>query len=436
MKRSRHQKAAKPCATSSCSTEVFAHIDKQRLSNYLQVTMLALAASTIYSAPYLRQLFKTSLLDAFSLNELQLGNLSTAYAICSIICYLPGGWLADRVAPRILVIVALFTSAATYVWYATIPSYAELLIIYGLWGVIGVGVLWAAMFKHIRLLAGGEEQGRLFGTLEGTRGLFEAILLTVATFVFGLFATRKLGMINVIIIYAVFAAGLGIVMLFMKGATGKHESKASEPIRLADVVIIIKQPTVWLLCVILTAVYHLFWATIEFPSFAETGGFGMPLAAATALGAAKLWMRPFGGVLGGMIGDRITNVRLMMWLFIVGILCTLYLALMKTTPDMMWALWVFIFPFGLMVYAARGIFWALLYDCPVPTRVLGTAIGFISIMGYSSDAYIPQVSAYLQNTYSTGTAYQLFFAYVACAAVVGFVATWLLSRVVSKQNSD
>jgi nitrate/nitrite transporter NarK len=406
---------------------VITRYDKARLSAYLQVILLALAASVIYSAPYLRQLFKTSLLDAFALDEIQLGNLSSMYAICSIICYLPGGWLADRVAPRILVIVALFASAATYAWYALIPGYTELLIIHGLWGVIGVGILWAAMFKHIRLLAGGAEQGRMFGTLEGARGLFEAILLTVAGFVFTLFATRKLGMINVIIIYAVFATALGVLMLFLKNATGRNNN-AREPIHRADLLLIVKQPTVWLLCVILTAVYHLFWATIEFPSFAETAGFGMPLAAATALGATKLWMRPFGGVLGGMLGDRITNVRLMLWLFVAGIVCCLYLAVMPTTPALRWTLWVFIFPFGLLVYAARGIFWALLYDCPLPARVLGTAIGFVSIMGYSSDAYIPQVAAWLHATYATATAYQLFFAYVAAASVVGMMATWMLGR--------
>ena len=389
--------------------------------------MLALAASVIYSAPYLRQLFKTSLLDAFSLTEMQLGNLSSTYAIWSIICYLPGGWLADRVAPKKLVVIALFASAGTYAWYATIPSYTELLIIHALWGVIGVGILWAAMFKHIRLLAGGDEQGRMFGALEGARGLFEAILLTVATFVFTLFATRKLGMINVIVVYTVLSAAIGVLMMFMKaGAT--NSSNSSDPIHLEDLLLILKQPNVWLLCVILTAVYHLFWATIEFPSFAETAGFGMPLAAATALGAAKLWMRPFGGVLGGMIGDRVTNARLMMWLFAAGIACCLFLALMKTTPGMRWTLWAFIFPFGLLVYAARGIFWALLYDCPLPPRVLGTSIGFVSIMGYSSDAYIPQVAAYLHGTYDTGPAYQLFFAYVAIASVIGLIASWILSR--------
>ena len=102
---------------------------------------------------------------------------------------------------------------------------------------------------------------------------------------------------------------------------------------------------------------------------------------------------------------------------------------MPTTPDIAWTLWVFIFPFGLLAYGLRGVFWALLYECSVPARALGTAIGFISIMGYSSDGYIPQVSAYLHTNYETGTAYQLFFTYVAIAATIGLAASWLLRRI-------
>ena len=50
-------------------------------------------------------------------------------------------------------------------------------------------------------------------------------------------------------------------------------------------------------------------------------------------------------------------------------------------------------------------------------------------MGYSSDGYIPQVSAYLHTNYETGTAYQLFFTYVAIAATIGLAASWLLRRI-------
>ncbi len=140
-------------------------------------------------------------------------------------------------------------------------------------------------------------------------------------------------------------------------------------------------------------------------------------------------------MLGGIIGDMISNVKLMMWLFIAGIVGSMFLASMETTLEYKWTLWVCIFPFGLLVYAARGVFWALLYDCPTPKMVLGTAIGFISIMGYSSDAYIPQVSSHLLDTYPTSTGYQLFYTYVAVASFVGFVASWCLSRL-SKPRVD
>jgi nitrate/nitrite transporter NarK len=403
-------------------------MNRERVATYAQVMIIALAASVIYSAPYLRQLFKTSLLEAFSLTEAQLGNLSSAYALACLICYVPGGWLADRVEARKLLVIALFASAASYAWYATIPSYEELLVIYASWGVIGVGILWAAMFKQVRLLGGGDEQGRLFGSLEGARGLFEAILLTVGSFIFGLFATRELGMINVIILYTLCSATLGVVLMFWKPKIATESSADRETIRWSDLLIIVRQPSIWLLCIILSALYHVFWATIEFPSFAETGGFEMTLVAATALGAAKLWMRFPGGILAGVVGDRIGNPLTMIWLFTLSIVACLYLALMPTTPDWAWTLWVFIFPFALLAYGLRGVFWALLYNCPIPTRVLGTAIGVVSIIGYSPDAYVPQVAAWLHTNYDTTTAYQGFFAYVAAVSAVGMIASWALYR--------
>ncbi len=405
-----------------------------RVAAYAQVVILALAASVIYSAPYLRQLFKTSLLDVFSLTEAQLGNLSSAYAISCLVCYVPGGWLADHVDARKLVIFALFSSAASYAWYATIPSYEELLLIYISWGIIGVGILWAAMFKQVRLLGGAHEQGRMFGSLEGSRGLFEAILLTIGTFIFGVFASRQLGMINVIMLYTIFATSLGLILMFWKSNHRLSVAVAKERITLSDLRMICRHPSVWLLCIILSALYHVFWATIEFPSFAETGGFEITLTAATALGATKLWMRLPGGLLAGMLGDRIGNPLIMIWLFLFSIFGCLYLALMPTSSDWGWTLWVFIFPFSLLAYGLRGVFWALLYNCPIPTRVMGTAIGLVSIIGYTPDAYVPQVAAWLHTNYEASVAYQGFFAYVSFVSGIGLYASWLLYRITRREQ--
>ncbi len=399
----------------------------ERLFKYAQVLMLSAGATFIYSAPYLRQQFKSPLMEAFQLTEAQLGNLSSTYGIACMLCYLPGGWLADRVSPRRLVIASLLAGAVTFIWMATIPGYSSLLVIYAAWGVIGILVLWSAMLRQVRVIGDEREQGRLFGLLEGSRGLFEAALFTLAALLFSWFTVQTAGMSAVFGLYALLSGGLGLWLLF-GGEGGGADGAESAAIKLRDVLLIVREPTVLLMCVMLTAVFHLFWAIIEFPSFGERAGFGMTVAATLAIGTVRVWMRPVGGVLGGIVGDRVTNARSVMWLLALGGAICVFLALMDTSPDSAWILWALVVPFGVLVYAVRGLIWAVLQDCPIPTYLTGTAIGFISIMGYSSDIYIPQVSSYLLGTYSDTAGYQLFFAYCAAAALLGVGATWRLMR--------
>jgi len=389
--------------------------------------MLSSAATFIYSAPYLRQQFRSPLMEAFQLTEMQLGNLSSTYGIACMLCYLPGGWLADRVSPRRLVIISLLAGAVTFAWMATVPGYSSLLVIYAAWGVIGILVLWSAMLRQVRVIGDDGEQGRLFGLLEGSRGLFEAALFTLASLLFSWFTVQAAGISAVFGLYALLSGGLGLWMLVGSKDAGADGAE-SAAIKISDVLLIVREPTVWLMCVMLTAVFHLFWAIIEFPSFGERAGFEMTVAATLAMGTLRVWMRPVGGVLGGIVGDRIANARAVLWLLAVGTAICVFLATMSTSPGSTWILWALVVPFGSLVYAVRGLIWAVLQDCPIPTYLTGTAIGFISIMGYSSDIYIPQVSSYLLSTYADQAGYQLFFAYIAVASVIGFGATWWLMR--------
>jgi hypothetical protein len=45
---------------------------------------------------------------------------------------------------------------------------------------------------------------------------------------------------------------------------------------------------------------------------------------------------------------------------------------------------------------------------------------------------VPQVAAWLHTHYDTTTAYQYFFGYVAAAAGVGMLASWLLYRLTQR----
>ena len=71
-------------------------------------------------------------------------------------------------------------------------------------------------------------------------------------------------------------------------------------------------------------------------------------------------------------------------------------------------------PFGVLAYALRGLIWALLEECPIPKTATGSAIGLISVVGYSPDLYVPQINSYLLSNYPIVQGYQMYFAYIAC----------------------
>jgi hypothetical protein len=47
---------------------------------------------------------------------------------------------------------------------------------------------------------------------------------------------------------------------------------------------------------------------------------------------------------------------------------------------------------GVLTYATRGLYWAIMDSCNVPLRVTGLAIGVISLLAYTPDVYLPQLN--------------------------------------------
>lgn len=156
------------------------NIQDNKAQRYFQLATIVVAAGAIYPLLYLRQNFELSILDSFSISLSQLSQCYAMLGVTFVLTYLPSGWLADRISPRILLTFSLATTGLVGLWFSTTPSFAELQIIFVSWGV-GTGLtFWSAHIKAVTLLANHDEQGRFFGILDGGRGLFEALLATVA----------------------------------------------------------------------------------------------------------------------------------------------------------------------------------------------------------------------------------------------------------------
>lgn len=141
----------------------------------LVLLLLILAGGAIYELPYLRYYYYDALQAALGLNHTQYGTLMTAYGVTAMICYFPGGWLADKFSCKKLMVFALLATSALGFYFATFPSYLISLLIHILWGITTSLIFWAAMLKATRMAGGSEIQGKLFGILEGGRGLLPMI---------------------------------------------------------------------------------------------------------------------------------------------------------------------------------------------------------------------------------------------------------------------
>ncbi|MNG12697.1 Inner membrane protein YqcE [compost metagenome] len=83
---------------------------------------------------------------------------------------------------------------------------------------------------------------------------------------------------------------------------------------------------------------------------------------------------------------------------------------------------------GLLTYAIRGLYWAILDSCQIPLRITGLAIGIISVVGYSPDVFIPLVNGWIADAFPSFLGYQIYFGYIAAIGTLGVIAALTLQK--------
>jgi MFS family permease len=414
-----------------------------KLYRYSQLALLVLAAGSIYPVLYLRQVYQSSMLVALGINDQQLGYLYSGLGTAFVLSYLPSGWLADRLPPRLLICISLIGTGSLALWYSTYPSFGYLRLIFFGFGITTGLTFWAALLKRLKTLATKDEQGRFFGMLDGGRGLIEASLATIALTLFTYYTQKQgqslgEGFQHVIHLYAYLCITLGVVLALLRdrgtaSASGRKAS-AEKGRLLDDLKLLVKLPELWLMTGIVFFAYHLFWATYSFSAYLEHSGLGFTAATAAAITTAKLWMRPFGGIGGGLLGDRFSNLKVLTFaigLATLGMAGLIFAPVFKSTA---FAIVVVLF-IGLMAYAIRGLYWAILDVCNVPARTTGLAIGIVSVIGYSPDILLPLINGWATQNFAGMLGYQIYYSYIITMGVLGVLTALVLKRRISRRKS-
>ena len=376
------------------------------------IILLILAAEAIFILPFvLGRIFRSTYLEAFDITNLEYGYCTANYGIIALFSYLLGGPLADKFHPRYLMSTALILTAFGGAYLSTYPDYNHLKILYGYWGFTTIFLFWAAMIKATRIWGGQTKQGVAFGFLDGGRGLVAAGFGTLGVLVYSLFMEvdisqtslmeRKNAFKYVILCSSIIVGFIGfLVFYFLKPlqADDALDKKYSKIFTTDNFKQIMKIPSVWLLMITILCAYVGYKMTNVFTLFAEDV-MGYDAIKAAKVGTSLLYMRPVIGVVIGLLADR---TRASLWI-IIGFFLTFVTSLvfasgiLSDQTTLLFALSIGLIALG--VYSVRVLYFAAMEEGNIPLALTGTAVGLISIVGYTPDIFAgPMIGVLLDNS--------------------------------------
>lgn len=394
------------------------------------MSALILGGESIYTLPYfLRRDYANTMVDALGISQTQLGTLSATFGGLALICYFPGGWLADRFSTRHLLTASLVGTGTGGLVLATFPGYPGALAIFSFWGISTILTFWAALIKAARFWGGEDAQGRAFGILDGGRAFFGAVFGSVALALFAQFALEVSGLRAVIVFYSSLCFVCAILTWVFVPARDQPDETAvpSTADDSIPTIAVLKVRAVWLHAAVIFCAYSAYWGTYNLAGYASEG-FGLDATAAAGISVFGTWFGPPAAIGAGYLADRFGASRTVTSCLVALSLSMALLAVVPPRDATVWLLWTNAALACASAFALRGTYYALLKDGGVPSVMTGIAVGFVSVVGYSPDIFIPTLTGVLVDGYPGGTGYRYLFGVLAGLTAMGALCAWGIGR--------
>ena len=400
--------------------------------SFLSITLLILSGELIFVLPYvLARIFRPTFLEVFSLSNLQLGSLFSVYGTVALLSYVYGGVISDRFQPKNLIASSLFFTALGGLVLAIYPSYFVLQILYGYWGFTTVFLFWGAMIKAARVWGGAKNQGQAFGFLDGGRGLVAASMGSLGVLIFSFFLTNDIESASLIerkdafryvILFSSFMVFLnGILVLFFMESNQKSEAKNTFS-TLSHVKAVLKIQSVWLIMIIIISAYVGYKVTDIYSLYASEVMLFNHIEAAN-IGSLQLYLRPLVCVIIALLACKKNYIYFIIFGFITMLIGSTIFAFGIVQLNMN-----FVFFFSLIIvatgtYAIRALYFSIMQEGRIPLLMTGTAVGVISVVGYTPDIFASPIIGYFLDKYPGILGHQYVFTILVLFSVLGLLAS-------------
>ena len=407
----------------------------------LVIFSLICAGEAIFTLPYhVTRFFRPTFLEVFDLTATELGVAQSTYGVIAMVAYFFGGPLADRFEPRKLLAGSLWATALGGLYLATFPDVTGVMLVWGFFGLTNILLFWAALIKVTRSWGGDDQQGLAYGLLDGGRGLLAAVLASLGVFAFAsafplgydsATLTEK-GVIlrQVIYGYTIATAAVGVMVWFtLRGIEVETEKQHDSgwATALTQLRAVIKLKVVWLQATVLVCAYSSYKAFDQYALFAVRGH-GLDEIDAAQIVTAGAWTRPVAALALGLLGDRFGISRMALVCFVLLIISHSLFAFTGQALGSLSMILLNTLVTGVAIFGLRGLYFGLLEEGQIPLAVTGTAVGLVSVIGYTPDVYVAAIAGYLIDQNPGLLGFQHLFVLLLAFSVVGALAAWAFTR--------
>ncbi|MCH8221344.1 MAG: hypothetical protein IIA76_08400 [Proteobacteria bacterium] len=195
---------------------------------------------------------------------------------------------------------------------------------------------------------------------------------------------------------------------------------------------VMRIPAVWLQALIVVCAYVGFKGFDNYALYAVEG-YGMDEVDAARLVAIGAWMRPIAALGAGFLGDRFTISRMTVIAFVLLLMSDLFFALTTPLPGTVWVLFCNMLLGATAIFGLRGLYFALFQEAKVPVAVTGTAVGLVSVLGFTPDIFVSYFGGVLLDQSPGLAGHQHFFMFLAAFAAVGVIASYTIMWMLHKR---
>ena len=119
--------------------------------------------------------------------------------------------------------------------------------------------------------------------------------------------------------------------------------------------------------------------------------------------------------------------------FVLLLISDLFFALTTPLPGVVWVLFCNMLLGASAIFGLRGLYFALFQEAKVPVAVTGTAVGLVSVLGFTPDIFVGYIGGVLLDRSPGLAGHQHFFLFLAAFAALGVIASYTIMRMLHKR---